>query len=68
MPKQLLKAAEAVRLAISWVCLVLPVLELLPTVGADKALWVELVSHGGDDSALDHLGAHKTSVLRSGTI
>ena len=68
MPEQLLKAAEAVGLAISWVCLVLPVLELLPAVGADKALRVELVAHGRDDPALDHVGAHKTSVLCSRTI
>ena len=61
--QKLLKASKAVRLAISWICLVLPVLELLPAVGADKALGVELVAHGSDDPALDHAGAHKTLIL-----
>ena len=57
MPKQLLKASKAVRLEVPGVCLVLPVLELLPAVGADKALGVELVPHGRDDPALDHVRA-----------
>ena len=62
MAEQLLKASKAVRLVIPGVCLVLPVLELLPTVGADKALGVELVPHGCDDPALDHVGAHETCI------
>jgi len=61
--QQLLKASKAVRLAISWACLVLPVLELLPAVGADKALGVELVAHGSDDPALDKAIAYTALVL-----
>ena len=65
MPEKLLKASEAVRFVIPGVCLVLPVLELLPAVGADKALGVELVPHGRDDPALDQMGADTALVLHN---
>ena len=59
MTQQLLEAVEAVRFPVPGVCLVLPLLEGTPAVGADKALGVELVPHRCDDSALcrerDHI-------------
>jgi len=63
MPEKLLKASKAVWFVIPGVCLVLPVLKLIPAVGADKALWVELVPHGRDDPALDHVGADTALIL-----
>ena len=47
-----LEALETVRFALPRVCLVLPLSELAPAVGADKALRVELVPHSRDHSAL----------------
>ena len=47
-----LEALETVRFALPGVCLVLPLSELAPAVGADEALRVELVPHRRDDSAL----------------
>ena len=61
--KQLLKAVVAVRLAIPGICLVLSALKLLAAVGAGEALRVELVAHGRDDPALDHVRAHKALVF-----
>ena len=47
-----IEALETVRFSLPGVCLVLPLSELAPTVGADEALWVELVPHSRDHSAL----------------
>ena len=63
VPEELLKAVEAVGLPIPGVCLVLPLLEGTPAVGADKTPWMKLVAHGCDDSSVDHLGADTALVL-----
>ena len=68
MAEKLLKASEAVRFVIPGVCLVLPVLKLVPAVGTYKALGVELVPHGRDDPALDQMGADTALVLCRGII
>ena len=47
-----LEALETVGFALPGVRLVLPLPELTPAVGADEALWVELVPHRCDDSPL----------------
>ena len=64
MAQQLLEAVEAIRFPVPGVCLVLPLLEGTPAVGADEALWVELVPHSRDHSALTQLGADTALVLR----
>ena len=63
MSQELLKAVEAVRLPIPGMCLILPLLERPPAVGADEASGVELVAHGGDDGSLDLLRADTALVL-----
>ena len=63
MSQQLLKAVEAVRLPVPRVCLVLPLLERPPAVGADEAPGVELVPHRRDNSVLARLGADTTFIL-----
>ena len=63
MPQKLLEAVKAVRFPIPGICLVLPLLEGSPAVGADEALGVELVPHRRDDSALARLGADTALVL-----
>ena len=55
--EELLEALVAVGLELV-VGLVLPVLEGLAAVGADEALGVELVPHGGDHSVQTRLVAH----------
>ena len=47
-----LEALETVGFAFPGICLVLPLSELSPAVGADEALGVELVPHRCDNSAL----------------
>jgi hypothetical protein len=60
--QQLLKAEEAVRLALT-VTLEHTLLELLPAVGAHKAFWVELLCHGSDHTTNNHLPADAALVL-----
>ena len=66
--QQLLKAVEAVRLPVPGMGLVFPLFEWTPAVGADKALGVELVPHGRDNSALARIVADTTLVLGWGVI
>ena len=61
--QQLLKAVEAIRFPVPGICLVLPLLEGTPAVGADEALGVELVPHRRDDSTLTGLRADTALVL-----
>ena len=63
VPQQLLEAVKAIRFPVPGVCLVLPLLERPPAVGADEALGMELVPHSRDDSTLDQLGADTALVL-----
>ena len=63
MTKKFLKAVFTVWFSVSRIGLVLPLFEWLSAVGADKALWVKLVSHSSDHSPIDHLGANTTPVL-----
>ena len=63
MSQQLLEAVKAIRFPVPGVCLVLPLLEGPPAVGADEALGMELVPHSRDDSTLDQLGADTALVL-----
>ena len=63
MSQQLLKTVKAIRFPVPGVCLVLPLLEGTPAVGADKTPWMKLVAHGRDDSSVDHLGADTALVL-----
>ena len=63
MAQQLLEAVEAIRFPVPGVCLVLPLLEGPPAVGADEAPGVELVPHRRDNSVLTRLGADTTLIL-----
>ena len=64
VPQQLLEAVKAIRFPVPRVCLVLPLLEGPPAVGADEAPGVELVPHRRDNSVLTRLGADTTLILR----
>ena len=63
VPQQLLKAVKAIRFSVPGICLVLPLLEGTPAVGADKALGMELVPHSCDDTTLAGLRTDTALVL-----
>ena len=64
MSQQLLKAVKAIGFPVPGVCLVFPLLEGPPAVGAHEAPGVELVPHRRDNSVLARLGADTTLILR----